>query len=290
MIILNLIIICIVIIIIFYILNNIKIPLEHFKSKQNNLCCLYAYYEKDELYKNNLKYFLQNGLLPEVDYYIIINGICNVDIPPLDNITVIKRENKGYDFGAYSYAINNIIKQKYDYYFFMNTSVCGPYLKDNKKPWTKYFLELFQKDVKIVGTTINIFCFNKFESYNLQDIYKKDLPFTHIQSMFFCIDAEYFEYLKNINFFDEDELNSITNINKIIAYKELGLSQYALMNGWNINCILSKYKNIDYRKIKKDINPTSNNGDPYYTDGYFGKSIDKYDVIFLKNNRKIKYN
>ena len=81
-----------------------------------------------------------------------------------------------------------------------------------------------------------------------------------------------------------------TDINKIIAYKEMGLSQYALMNGWNINSILSKYKNIDYRKINKDINPTSNNGDPYYTDGYFGKTINKYDVIFLKNNRKIKYN
>ena len=41
--------------------------------KKNKYCCFYAYYEKNQLYKNNLKYFLKNGLLDNgaVEYIFI---------------------------------------------------------------------------------------------------------------------------------------------------------------------------------------------------------------------------
>jgi hypothetical protein len=103
--------------------------------------------------------------------------------------------------------------------------------------------------------------------------------------MFFCIHSKYYNYLKKINFFNESEINNAPNINYIIANKEIGLSQIAIKNGWNINCILSKYKNIDYTHIQKDINFSSINGDPYYKNAYFGKTIDPYEVIFFKTNR-----
>jgi hypothetical protein len=51
---------------------------------------------------------------------------------------------------------------------------------------------------------------------------------------------------------------------------------------------LKTYKNYfksSLTKTKEDINPFSNNGDPYYTNSYFGKIIDLYDVIFFKVNR-----
>jgi hypothetical protein len=103
--------------------------------------------------------------------------------------------------------------------------------------------------------------------------------------MFFCINNEYLNYLQKINFFNEDELNNTTDINYIIANKEIGLSQHAIKNNWNINCILSKYKNLDYTSIHEDFNYSSYNGDPYMKNGYFGNTIDKYEVIFFKNNR-----
>ena len=283
----NIIIILIIIVVIFYILNKItKNSNNEYFMQKNKLCCLYAYYEKDELYKNNFKYFLENGILDNVDYYIIINGKCTVEIPEKTNIIIYKRENKGYDFGAYSYGLNRIDKE-YSYYFFINTSVSGPYLRDNRKPWTKYFLDLFKKNVKLVGTTINIFSVDKFNLYNLKDIYKKNKPFSHVQTMFFCIDSEYLNYLKSIDFFNEDDINNMSQIEEIIAKKEIGLSQHALNNGWNINCILPYYKDIDYIKLDKDINPTSETGDPYYKNAYFGNTISKYDVIFYKNNRDL---
>jgi len=280
---LSLVIICIILI--FYFLNKIIVQ-EHFVPS-NNICCIYAYYEKNDLYKNNFKYFLDNAILDNVDYYIIINGECSIKINNKNNLKIYYRENKGYDFGAYSYALKKINKS-YNYYFFINTSVCGPYLKDPSKKWIDPFLELLNNDTKLVGTSINIFSKNLIENkYNLKNIYQKDAPYTHVQSMFFCIDNEALQFLKNVNFFDEKEINNSTNIKYVIAHKEIGMSQLLLKNNWNINCILPKYKNIDYRKVKKDINYTSLNGDPYYKNRYFGNTIDKYDVIFFKNNRLI---
>lgn len=235
----------------------------------NKLCCFYTYYEKDASYKNNFEYFLKNGILDKVDYYIIINGKSSVTIHSKPNIKVLYRENKGYDFGGYSYAITKLNKN-YEYYFFMNTSVCGPY---GVKDWTEPFIKLFNDDdIKVVGTTINI------------DHIDNKILKPHVQSMFFCIPHDYLKYLNRIDFFNEDTINNYTMM-ELINNKEVMLSTIALKNNWNINCILDKYKGLDYRMVDSDINPTSTNGDPYYKNGYFGKSIKKEDVIFFKNNR-----
>ena len=45
------------------------------------------------------------------------------------------------------------------------------------------------------------------------------------------------------------------------------------------------YKDLNYLEITNDINPTSNCGDPYYKNGYFNSTINKYDVIFFKSYR-----
>jgi len=83
--------------------------------------CLYAYYEKNEKYKNNLQFFINNGILDDIMYYIIINNFkCSVSIPNKKNIVVIYRENTGYDFGAWSYCIENYIKTKYFCYWSYN--------------------------------------------------------------------------------------------------------------------------------------------------------------------------
>ena len=243
---------------------------------------IYAYYEKNNKYMYNFKYFLEHGILDYIDYYIVINGVCNVDIPIRNNIKVLYRENIGFDFGAYSHAISTIISV-YDYYFFMNTSVIGPYSEN--KDWINNFIDLFNNEnVKIVGTSINIYSKNNVGPYNLNYIYKHKAPYNHVQTMFFGITRDYLDYLKKINFFNEEVINKM-NMNYIIAFKEIGLSQHALSNGWNINCILDKYKNLDYRILNKDINNYSRNGDPYYMNSYYGSNIKKEDVIFFKINR-----
>ena len=258
---------------------------EEFTEQNNSkrICCLYVYYEKDIKYKFNFMYFLDNAILDDVDYYIVVNGNSTVKITQKDNIKIFYRENNGYDFGAYSHVIKQINKT-YDYYFFINTSVLGPFLINYNNRWVDVFIQLFKNNVKIVGTSINIYKKYNVGNYNLINIYGKKNVFSHVQTMFFCIDNEYFNYLNYVNFFNEDELKN-KDFNYIITYKEIGLSQIALNNNWNINCILQKYQNLDYRRLNYDINMQSKNGDPYYDKSYFGKNIKKEDVIFYKMNR-----
>lgn len=255
---------------------------EKFTETNVNVCCLYVYYEKNEKYKENFEFFLENGIYDEVDYYFILNGQCSVNIPKKNNITILTRENKGYDFGGWSYGLANITKE-YNYYTFLNTSVKGPYLYNKCEKWYDPFIRLFNDDVKIVGTTVNIYKNNIFADIELQKIYNKNNPFTHVQSMFFMLNKEYLNYLKSLNFFNEDKLNNMTDFNQLIANYELGLSQHALIKGWNINCILQPYRNQDFRKDHPGANLID--GDIYFYGGYYGKTIDPYDVIFFKTNR-----
>ena len=244
-------------------------------ENSNEICCVYAYYEKDDKYKSNFELFLQKGILKHVDYYIVINGKCSVKIPIQPNIHIMHRENKGFDFGAHSHAVHKLNKE-YNYYFFLNTSVNGPHIDGD---WTQSFIQLFDNpDVQLVGTSICIWKVNL-------DKLKRPPPYPHVQSMFFCLKPQLFKELKEHGFFNETECNNMTTIQDIIMQKEIGLSYFALNKGYNINSILPEYKGIDYRTVKNDINPTSHNGDPYFKGAYFGKTIHPKDVIFFKNNR-----
>lgn len=265
------------------IIGNMSIDTQHLNGPPNNkIACIYAYYEKDEKYKENLRFFLEHGgVVDEIDYYLVINGDCSLDLSAqtaAKNIQVLRRENNGFDFGAYSYAIQAAIREKYDYYFFMNTSVRGPYLRssDHTKKWYEYFLELFNSPhICLVGTSINI-----------HNALGDRRPDTHVQSMFFCMNAAYFELLKLGGFFDEKIINEM-KFEEVICKCEVILSQFALQRGYGINCILPGYRDLDYLVLKENINPSSRpyNGCPYHEGAYFGKNIDPFDVVFFKNNR-----
>ncbi len=249
---------------------------DSFENTNNKYVCLYAYYEKNDQYKENLKIFLETAILDNVDYYIIINGKCTLELPKKDNINIIYRENIGYDFGAYSHCIHKYISKDYDYYIFINGSVRGPYISSDKN-WLNEFLKLFNSpDVKLVGTSINIltYCCN----VDLEKEYLYKPPYSHIQSMFFILNKDGFKYLMDLNFFNEEIINNYT-MYELIINKEIKLSQLILKNNWNINCILEKYKNKDYRQVKHNFNPS--NDDPYYINGYFGKTIKPDEVIFF---------
>ena len=252
-------------------------------SSCNRYVCIYAYYEKSEEYKNNLKHFLEKGgIQPDIDYYIVVNGKCSLDIPDLSNVRIIYRENKGFDFAGWQHIIKNYILRPYDYYICLNSSVCGPYPEN--KPWLNQFLPLFDsgKDVKMVGTSINIFDSQFW--VDMKSIYHKEAPYSHIQSMFFILNREGFDYLNETGFFDdEDYLVEKNNMNHMILYKEVMMSQLIIKNGWNINCILPKYRDLDYREVKSNINPSG--CDPYYRGAYFGGTIQPEEVVFYKSYR-----
>lgn len=232
---------------------------------------MYAYYEKNEAYKNNLRYFLKHGILPCVDYYIIVNGKCTIDLKNLPrNVSVLYRDNVGYDFGAWAHALKRIRGRRYTYYIFLNSSVKGPTRPD----WLQEFMNLFDKpDVKLVGTTINV-----------HTPPHATRVLSHVQSMFFILHSDALEYLKSRGFFDNFDNYTF---NEVIANGEVKMSTEILQNNWNINCIVKGYRGRDYRKVTHNFNSHADRylGDPYFIGAYFGDTIKPDDVIFFKTNR-----
>lgn len=255
----------------------------------NNILILYCYYEKNNIYKNNLQIFLKYGLHDECDYLFIINGDITIYIPKQKNIKVIFRKNEDYDFGAYYDALNTQeIINKYNYYFFINTSVRGPFIPTyiNIK-WYQPFINLLKDDIKLVGTTINILNTDSNESNTFYNITKFTKPYTHVQTQMFAMDNECLNFLMSKKLFEDNNYN---NYVEFIAIKEILMTQLVLKNNWNISCIIPEYQNIDYRLLKEDINFSSINGDINFTNGCFGRTIHPYESIFIKINRNISVN
>lgn len=257
------------------------------KIKRRNDVLFYSYYEKNDLYRENFKYFLKNVVEKEdMDFYIIVNGDCSVSLPKKKNVKIIRRKNIGFDFGAYSHCITHHLHRQYDYYIFMNSSVRGPIPPNTD--WRNKFKSLFKKDVRLVGVSINML--EREDLIRNGNVWAYDATqgksmLTHVQSMFFILDRKGFLYLRDEKkfFSDEKELNQSTDIWEIIIKKEIGLSQAILDNKWNINCILSKYKDKDYRKLDRNINTSCY--DPYSKGCYFGKDISPKEAIFHKISR-----
>lgn len=239
---------------------------------------IYVYYNSDSS-NYNLDYFLKNGIIKNdnVDYILVINGHqCDIEIPNYKNLKIIRRDNVGFDSGGWKEGLDTIKDfNYYNYYFFLNSSVTGPILRDNsnKENWVKIFTDKITDDVKLVGTTI---CFLKETD--------KGGYGPKIEGFFSVTDNIGLKLMldeKNIFCCHE-------TFEKAIINGEYGKTRCILKNNYNIDCMLEKYKNIDWRLEKN-----WNNEHLWYNkplslwtskkNSYFGKDVNPYDVIFHKH-------
>ena len=219
----------------------------------------------------NLDFFVKKELSykDNIDYIIVINGYNysdNIKFPELNNLTIIKRENIGYDFGGHNAALESI-KKSYDFYFFMNSGVIGPIIPHyfTSIHWTNIFIKKINDSVKLVGTTI--VCLPEHDSGGYGP---------KIEGFFFMTDKIGLELLKN-------QKNIFCNHQgkySVIVNGEYGLSNCILKNGYSIDCMLPKYQNINWtNKVNYNMN---NNIHPSRKNSFYGYSINPYDVIFHK--------
>jgi hypothetical protein len=222
----------------------------------------------------NLNFFVNKELSynPNIDYIIVINGYeynKNIIFPILDNLTILKRENIGYDFGGHNFALEYINEKsrKYDYYFFMNSGVIGPIIPHyfTETHWSNVFIKKINEKVKLIGTTIVCLPHTDFGGYGPK-----------VEGFFFMTDNIGLELLKtqqNIFCNHNDKYSAIVN-------GEYGLSNCILQHGYSIDCMLPKYQNVDWTNINNyNLN---NNIHPSRKNSFYGYSINPYDVIFHK--------
>jgi hypothetical protein len=222
----------------------------------------------------NLDFFVKKELSYKetIDYIIVINGfVCNSKIifPDLNNLTILKRENIGYDFGGHAFALEYLkLKSKvYDYYFFLNSGVIGPIIPHyfTETHWTNIFIKKINDRIKLVGTTIVCLHHTDPGGYGPK-----------VEGFFFVVDnigLELLQKQKTIFCYHNDKYSAIVN-------GEYGLSNCILKNGYSIDCMLPKYKNIDWTNPENyNLN---NNTHPSRKNSFYGYSINPYDVIFHK--------
>lgn len=243
----------------------------------------YSYYETD-IAKYNLDFFIKKGIIndPNILYVFVINGFnCSINIPVLDNVKIIKRENTGYDFGAHYAALESEKDNSsiYDYYIFLNSGVFGPilphYLSGYK--WYMPFINKINTSVKLVGTSIVCLPESDAGGYGPK-----------VEGFFFVTDSIGLNLLLQ----DGNVFKIHENKYSAIVYGEYGLSNIILNSGYSIDCMLHKYQDINW--LDKSNWTCNNNQHPSRKNSFYGKSINPYEVIFHKwkwiyNNDSIHY-
>ena len=98
--------------------------------KLEKFLVIYNYYEIKNCQKNqtNLSFFIRYGLCNNnciklnIDYLFIVNDICEVLIPNLNNIEILKLKDYHYDFESWRIGID-YIEKKIIYRFMKNIAI-----------------------------------------------------------------------------------------------------------------------------------------------------------------------
>lgn len=238
------------------------------------------YFEKNQLYKDNLQFFLDVGVQErdDVDYVIVLQGPCTVRFPKMRNVLVLAKENECLDFGGWRYGLDWIgwRGRGYRYFVFLNSSVRGPYVPlyvPRAIHWTTLFTQLIRESgdgygdnngpIKLVGMTINC-----------------HLHRPHVQSMLWVTDYEALEYLID----KTDVVTCKKTMNQAINMGEIALSMKLLANGWNIGSMAVATRGWDFR-VQRGCNA---NQDPNWRGAYYGIEPGVHETIFVKANRNVR--
>jgi hypothetical protein len=229
---------------------------------------LYAYNESDETRKQNLQSFIDHGVILNtslIDYYIIVNGETVIEFPKAANLFILKRQNQGWDFGAWGFGLEHLdqigLYSSYNMFGFVNSSCRGPFTigKNTSHQWLRMFGSKLSHKVGIVGASINC----------------EIAP--HVQTYAFVMTKQAMDLAKMNGIFKpvtED------NIWDLIKNREIGLSRALLRNNLTMACMMKGFENVDWFTTQKcDVpahicptnpNPTENVG------------LDPYEFVFVK--------
>ena len=225
---------------------------------------LYSYYETSNSIFN-LNFFIKNALSKNtgVNFIFLINSNkCSVNIPTNFNVKIIKRNNSGLDFGAWSDGLKQVDINDYDNFIFINDTVIGPFLpRYIKNDWYVLFCNLLDSRTKLSGLTIN------YKPFNDTKLSK------HVQSMMFCTDKVGLTTLISKKIFLDTKYNSLNKLDYIINY-EIGMSKIILESGYQITALaLSENKKHNIIDVW------------FFLNKYFNMNINPLETIFYKNNR-----
>jgi hypothetical protein len=225
---------------------NITLVKPEMMHEMEHYAIIYAY-APGEHRDENFEFFLRHGIPqpcpPHINIYIIVNGVDGLleRFRPLlrflPQVHVWSRENMGYDFCAWKFALDRIqsMQLRPSYFVMLNGSVRGPFFPSYARHaifWADHFKLLMRasKNAKLAGLTINC------------------QPMLHIQSMFLIFHASILDIVQSTIgcFADKDE---------VIQRCEVGLSQRVLAGGHNLAVMQSFWYKHDFVECTIFLNP-----------------------------------
>ena len=222
---------------------------------------------------DNVNKFIEKCIFYDenVDFIMISNNKTNkLEVPSY--VKTLFRDNIGYDFGGWSEGILlNDLYQNYDKFIFLNASALGPFISpDYQGRWIDLYLDGLKNNVKLFGSTIN----------TCQD----PLHRSHVQSYIFALDKEALEHLIKCGIFTIDKYANTQH--ECIWQQEVLMSRKIIENGWNIGCLFSYYKDVDFTFSTKS--PPDYNM-PFLDDimynRYHNTLWTEEELVFIKGNR-----
>ncbi len=288
------------------------------------VCVVYAYHDS-ETARVNLDFFRRVAMMHptaayRVDYYWVGNGATEAEARDEARrapwTRTFARPNTGYDFCAWSEVLDCVAPRalygsapsssgggsalasnytshhrhrhrRYRYFALVNDTVRGPFL-----PWwcdagTTHWLQVFtsllrNRDVVLAGISIN--CTTWFNCSSTEGE-------PHVQSMLLVTNRRGLRIGRTCGALDSSTLDcdggTLSKCDTIRA-KEMGWSAAVLALGLNINCMLDRYRDRDYRR-ERAVNLLHNRvrGDPWCPGTYFGADVTPYEAVFFKTNRNV---
>lgn len=248
-----------------------------YSSRQVNLENFYFFLEQEELQSKDIEFVIIHQIDHEFEDSIFIPEIYR------PYVSIIRRLNGGYDFGAWGSAIFQVPIRQFDYFIFVNTSVRGPFIPrwigKYRRPWYDYLIQFITKDgvnvsnqnrkiVKLVGLTTN---------YD---------PIPHLQSMLWATDTIGLQLMIKNQILVPDLRN--VSFHHVIQHFEIQMSRIFIENGfdfYSFEMAESLYDSPNGNQQHKKINdnkPHLNIHEPHL---YFNSTLNPCEILFIKTNK-----
>ena len=264
-------------------------------AHQSQTAILYAHFS-DALGDDNLDFFLNHGGIvskAQYHYVFIVSGSPSarasqaLDAAHRERPQQVEwhvRENKGYDFCAWSEALYGPLPVRanlthVDYFILINKSVRGPFFSrylTQHMDWPELFTaQLMEQGVALSGTSVNC------------DNWKSDL---HLQSMLLAFNATIKDTIAR------SHIQCWSDKDTVIRQGEIGFSRAIIRSGQRLASTMVAFggrsiPNEDTGTICEGLrsrNPGHpDSTDPYYPNNAGGISLHPLEMIFFKTNRNV---
>ncbi|KAI3401043.1 hypothetical protein diail_752 [Diaporthe ilicicola] len=244
---------------------------------------LYTYAESDKA-RENLAFFVKNGLHGNADFVFIFNGETSAidQLPQAPNVRIVKRDNNCFDIGAMGEVLRqDDLWKKYKRFITMNASIRGPFFPVHSPScWTDTFLNRINDKVKLVGTSLNC------------------LPRVHLQSMLFAtddvgmsilLDPELALSASADDFWGTSEdpvgFSPCFSTLKKAVHAEIGITPLIQSQGFDVDVVMTAPHSAE--TFEAFCDRTGGPDDFLYKDSYLGTNVHPYETVFMKANRDI---